>query len=72
MNSDHDDKTEGEGVSVDGDDIILMIEGLKGFIALYVLAMMMLVMPRLVTIILMPLAMMMMITLMMEGPRWSH
>ena len=58
-------KQKDEGVSIDGDDIMLMIEGL-GWLHSTVLAMMMLVMTILVTIILMTLVMMM-----MEVPRWS-
>ena len=54
-------KQKDEGVSIDGDDIMLMIEGLYS-----VLAIMMLVMTMLVTVILITLAIMMVITLMMR------
>ena len=64
-------KQKDEGVSIDGDDIMLMIEGL-GIMHCTVLAMMMLVMTMLVTVILITLVIMMMITSMMEGPIWSH
>ena len=58
-------KQKDEGDSIDGDDIMLKIEGL-GWLHSTLLAMMMLVMTILVTIILITLVMMM-----MEGSRWS-